>query len=95
MAQSIAGQVQGMTHEQMAAEIARLKGENEALTKAKTTGTSLKVSTKGALSVYGLGRWPVTLYRSQWERLLSMVEGPTGIKAFIAAHSDQLTEKGE
>ena len=51
---------------------------------------SMKVSDKGALSVYGLGRFPVTLYRGQWERLLS---ASTEISAFIEANADRLTVK--
>lgn len=55
---------------------------------------SCKVSEKGAVSVYGLGRWPVTLYRSQWEALLGFVK--TGaIERFIEANSAQLSVKGE
>jgi len=51
---------------------------------------SLKVSEKGALSVYGLGRFPVTLYREQWEKLLGMSDE---IRAFIAANEAQLKTK--
>ena len=50
----------------------------------------MKVSEKGALSVYGLGRFPVTLYREQWGRLLSMADE---IKAFISDHDSQLKKK--
>ena len=60
-----------MTPEQMAAELERLTAENEALKKPAARGTiSYKVSEKGAVSVYGLGRFPVTLYKEQWEKLL-------------------------
>ena len=60
-----------MTPEQMQAELERLKAENEALKKPAARGTiSFKVSEKGAVSVYGLGRFPVTLYKEQWEKLL-------------------------
>ena len=51
-----------------------------------------KISDKGAVSVYGLGRFPVTLYGSQWERLLAYSDS---IKAFIAANRDKLAVKGE
>jgi len=76
----------------MAAEIARLKAE---LAAAQNKGKPspkvyFKVSEKGCLSVYGMGRWPVTLYRGQWELLLSKAEE---IKAFIAAHGDKLAVK--
>ena len=60
----------------MAEELERLKAENEQL-KAKRKGAGeifFKVSLKGALSVYGLGRFPVTLYKEQWERLLVKIE---------------------
>ena len=62
-----------MTLEQMAAQIAELQATNAALV-AKSTARqhfTCKVSVKGALSVYGLGRFPVTLYRGQWERLIA------------------------
>jgi hypothetical protein len=50
----------------------------------------IKVSEKGAVSVYGLGRFPVTLYQEQWEKLLSMADE---IKAFIAENKDKLKVK--
>ena len=56
------------------AELERLKAENEALKNKKTRTAFLKVSEKGAVSVYGLGRFPVTLYKEQWARLLDMGE---------------------
>lgn len=76
----------------MKAELERLRAENEALKKKKTSsGTlSLRVSEKGALSVYGMGRFPVTLYKEQWLKLLSISEE---IKKFIDEHSDQLKVK--
>ena len=52
---------------------------------------SLKVSEKGALSVYGLGRFPVTLYREQWEKLLGMTDE---IRSFIE-QNDRLLKKKE
>jgi len=55
-------------------EIERLRAENEALKKPARGQMSLRVSEKGALSVYGLGRFPVTLYREQWEKLLGMAD---------------------
>ena len=64
------------------AEIERLKAENEVLkTKKQDRGVlSMKVSEKGALSVYGMGRFPVTLYKEQWVKLLSISEE---LKVFI------------
>jgi len=73
------------------ARVAKLEAENAALRKAQASGLKLKVSTKGAISVYGLGRFPVTLYRSQFERLLSESDA---IKAFIEANSASLAVKG-
>ena len=79
------------TEEEMQAEIARLRAENEALKKPVARGQmSLRVSEKGALSVYGLGRFPVTLYREQWEKLLGMADQ---IRQFIADNDAQLKKK--
>ncbi|MBV9507986.1 MAG: hypothetical protein JO323_23595 [Acidobacteriia bacterium] len=75
--------------EELNAEIDRLRRENEALKKPRGQ-TSLRVSEKGALSVYGLGRFPVTLYREQWEKLLDMAED---IRQFIQDNSQQLKKK--
>lgn len=71
------------------AEVAKLRAENAAL-KAKDKGVSLKVTEKGGLSLYGLGRFPVTLYKSQWLKLMASVEQ---IKAFIEEAGDTLTTK--
>lgn len=79
-----------MPGEDMQAELERLRAENEAL-KAKTKGsTSIRVSEKGGVSVYGLGRFPVTLYKEQWLKLLAMVED---IKRFIAENESRLKTK--
>ena len=64
------------SEEEMKAELERLRAENEALKKPARSPMFLKVSEKGALSVYGLGRFPVTLYREQWEKLLGMADPP-------------------
>ena len=72
------------------AEVEALKAQNEALTKAKVAGLSYKVSEKGALSVYGMGRFPVTLYRSQWETLFANREG---IEAFLKSNAHLLSTK--
>jgi hypothetical protein len=74
----------------MQAELERLRAENERLKKSGRTNLAMKVSEKGALSVYGMGRFPVTLYKEQWLRLLAMGED---IKAFIEAHQDRLKSK--
>ena len=72
------------------AEIARLRAENEALTRPERGKLSLKVSEKGALSVYGMGRFPVTLYKEQWLKLLNIGDE---IKAFIASNNERLKTK--
>ncbi len=77
------------TQEELQAELDRLRAENEALKRPRGS-TSLRVSEKGALSVYGLGRFPVTLYREQWEKLLDM---GAEIRAFILEHDSELKKK--
>ncbi len=72
------------------AELERLRAENEALKKPGRGKLSMKVSEKGALSVYGMGRFPVTLYKEQWLRLLTMADD---IKAFIEANNESLKTK--
>ncbi len=78
--------------EDMKAELDRLRAENEALkNKAPAKGTlSMKVSEKGALSIYGMGRFPVTLYKEQWLKLLGITED---IKKFIADNDERLKTK--
>jgi len=71
-------------------ELERLRAENERLKKGGTKGLSLKVSEKGGVSVYGLGRFPVTLYKEQWKKLLDMSEE---IRNFIEANDSQLKSK--
>jgi hypothetical protein len=78
------------TEQEMKAEIERLRAENESLKKPARGVLSLKVSEKGALSVYGMGRFPVTLYREQWERLLAMSDQ---IKEFIQQNDQALKKK--
>jgi hypothetical protein len=78
------------TEEELHAEIERLRSENEALKKPARGQMSLKVSEKGALSVYGLGRFPVTLYREQWEKLLAMADQ---IRQFIQDNTHLLKKK--
>ncbi len=64
--------VENMSGEEMKAELARLRNENAALKKSAATGITMKVSEKGGLSVYGMGRFPITLYKEQWLKLLDM-----------------------
>jgi len=79
-----------MSEEDMKAELDRLKEENERLKARQSRAVSLKVSEKGGLSVYGLGRFPVTLYKEQWTKLLDMADE---LRAFIKAHEAELKEK--
>jgi hypothetical protein len=79
-----------MESEELQREIQRLRAENEALKKPSRGQMSMKVSEKGALSVYGLGRFPVTLYREQWEKLLSMADE---IRQFIQENENVLKKK--
>ena len=79
-----------MSDEDMKAELDRLRNENAALKKGASSSLRLKVSEKGALSVYGMGRFPVTLYKEQWLKLLGMADE---ICAFIAANDAQLKAK--
>jgi hypothetical protein len=79
-----------MVDEDLTMEIERLRAENEALKRSTSKGLSLRVSEKGAVSVYGLGRFPVTLYREQWLRLLDMTDD---IRAFIKQNEAQLKTK--
>lgn len=81
-----------MGDEELKSEIDRLRAENEALKRSSSKGLSLRVSEKGALSVYGLGRFPVTLYKEQWLRLLDLTEE---IKTFIKQNDVQLKSKGQ
>jgi hypothetical protein len=73
-------------------ELERLRAENEALKRTTSKGLSLRVSEKGGVSVYGLGRFPVTLYKEQWLRLLDM---SSDLRAFIQANETQLKVKGQ
>ena len=79
-----------MSDEDLRAELERLRKENESLKKGAAKGVSLKVSEKGGVSVYGLGRFPVTLYKEQWAKLLGMADE---IRAFIKENEDRLKAK--
>jgi hypothetical protein len=78
------------SEEELTAEIERLRKENEALKRPTRGQISLRVSEKGALSVYGLGRFPVTLYREQWEKLLGIADEITN---FIRENDHSLKKK--
>ncbi len=81
-----------MANEDMQAELERLRAENEALKQSskRMGAVSMKVSEKGGLSVYGLGRFPVTLYQEQWLKLLGLSEE---IKKFIEENRGSLKAK--
>ena len=76
-----------MTEHDLQVEIERLRAENERLKSGRNSATSLRVSDKGGVSLYGLGRFPVTLYKEQWLKLLEMAED---IKTFIKDHEAEL-----
>jgi hypothetical protein len=79
-----------MSDEHLKGELERLRKENEALKKGASSSVRMKVSEKGALSIYGMGRFPVTLYEEQWLKLLDM---SGDIRSFIAAHEAELKAK--
>jgi hypothetical protein len=79
-----------MADDALQAEVERLRAENAALKARTTRGVSIKVSEKGGVSVYGLGRFPVTLYKEQWTKLLEMADE---IRTFIQAHDSELKAK--
>ena len=78
--------------EDLKAELERLKAENLQLKTQRGRSVSLKVSEKGGVSVYGLGRFPVTLYKEQWTKLLAMSDE---IRAFIKENDAALKTKPE
>lgn len=81
-----------MSDDDLKAELERLRAENEQLKNRTSRGISLKVSEKGGVSVYGLGRFPVTLYKEQWARLLDLA---ADIRAFIKENDSKLKTKAD
>jgi len=79
-----------MSDQDLKDELERLRKENEALKKSASSTIRMKVSEKGAVSIYGMGRFPVTLYKEQWLKLLDM---SAEIRAFIAANEAHLKAK--
>lgn len=75
---------------ELLAMIAQLQAKNDALAARANAKISLKVTEKGGVSMYGLGRYPVTLYASQWERLIASGEA---VKAFIRENSAIVSRK--
>ncbi|HYS80670.1 MAG TPA: hypothetical protein VEM76_08165 [Anaeromyxobacteraceae bacterium] len=78
------------SEDELKAELEKLKAENQALKARGSKGVSMKVSEKGGVSVYGLGRFPVTFYQEQWLKLLDLADD---IRAFIKEHEGQLKKK--
>jgi hypothetical protein len=81
-----------MSEDDLKAELEKLKAENERLKQRPARASGLKVSEKGGVSVYGLGRFPVTLYKEQWLKLLDMSDE---IRAFIKDNESKLKTKDE
>ena len=79
-----------MADDALQAEVERLKAENAALKAQAARGISIKVSEKGGVSVYGMGRFPITLYKEQWTKLLDMADE---IRAFIRENESKLKAK--
>jgi hypothetical protein len=79
-----------MPDDDVTAELERLRAENAQLKRTANRGVTLKVSEKGGVSVYGLGRFPVTLYKEQWTKLLDMADD---LRAFIRANEASLKTK--
>ena len=78
------------TEEELKAELERLRAENAALKSRGAKGVSMKVSEKGGVSVYGLGRFPVTLYQEQWLKLLDLTDD---LRAFIKENEARLKKR--
>ncbi len=79
-----------MSDEDLKAELERLRAENASLKDKSKRAVYLKVSEKGGLSLYGLGRFPVTLYKEQWMKLLDLTED---IRRFIQENDGKLKTK--
>jgi hypothetical protein len=78
------------TNEEMQAELERLRAENEGLKARKSQETRLQVSQKGAVSLYGIRRFPITFYADEWDIVLGMA---AEVRAFIAEHETELKRK--
>lgn len=80
-----------VVNDDVQAELQRLRAENEALKAKKERKPTIKVSAKGAISVYGLGRFPITLYKDTWLKLLNLADD---IRSFITTNDSKLSVKG-
>jgi hypothetical protein len=95
--------LKGLTRDQMLAEIARLRGENKTLVAAQSTGSApgitFKIGEKGGVSIYGLGKFPVSLYPEQVDRVFGKTDDEQGIglavKAFTRTHRHLMATKGK
>ena len=79
------------TDEDMKAELERLRTENLALKEKSKKDMRLQVSTKGAVSLYGIRRFPITFYKDEWETILGKADE---IRSFLNEHVDELKQKG-
>ncbi len=79
-----------MSDEDVQSELERLRAENEALKAKEKKGIRLQVSQKGAVSLYGIRRFPITFYGDEWDTILNMHDE---IRAFIAEHESELKRK--
>ncbi len=78
--------------EELREELEKLRKENQELKAFASKGVRLKVSDKGGVSLYGLGRFPITLYKEQWLKILGMADD---VRQFIQEHEAELKVKGE
>ncbi len=77
-------------NEEMQAELERLRAENEGLKARKTQETRLQVSQKGAVSLYGIRRFPITFNADEWDIILGMSDE---VRTFISQHDTELKRK--
>ena len=80
-----------MADDDLKAELEKLRAENDRLKNQRDSRVSLKVSEKGGVSLYGLGRFPITLYKEQWTKVLAMADE---ISRFIKDNESRLKTKG-
>jgi hypothetical protein len=79
-----------MAEDEVQTELERLRAENQALKARQSRELRLQVSQKGAVSLYGIRRFPVTFYADEWDRILEMDQE---IRAFIREHDSELKRK--
>ena len=79
------------SNEDLKRRVAELEGQLEGEKAKQKKATYLKVSQKGAVSLYGIRRFPVTFYQEEWDRILGMADD---IRSFITEHEAELTRKG-